>query len=402
MAAIAIQPISLPSSTLPLSTFEPTMYLIPPMALPNGTTASKENHLAQGNAASPNHLDIARPKTPVRSSSLQETTSHGLDNPPSSHEQANGSARPSRHSAPPPPLDRQNSAEAEARRVQETYARIDAIGGVPRDGFVDGVELTRERRTDATINGYLSASNSGVGLDSSEAAGDSSGGVVRSRTVSARSNGYTAASTAEEEKAELDLLQKTDRYGFFNPTFGHSRVVLLPKAEAEDLPPKKPLKSAGKNRSDAPAAASVELPSPYLSMDGKTRSSTIGGSSSLSTLASTSTSATQRSKELARADKWFTEMLVPNTKDQGGNVTSWRLRESVDEKRLRRRVCKGIPDRWRSAAWEALIRRRREMQRDGRGKGKDRENEQLERDYHVRDATVAKARIPSETLADNP
>lgn len=43
-----------------------------------------------------------------------------------------------------------------------------------------------------------------------------------------------------------------------------------------------------------------------------------------------------------------------SSRDRGGNVESWGVKPSKAHK-LRRRVYKGIPDRWRSAAWEALM-----------------------------------------------
>lgn len=50
-------------------------------------------------------------------------------------------------------------------------------------------------------------------------------------------------------------------------------------------------------------------------------------------------------------------MIIPFTRDQGGNIESWGIREGVPDKKLRRRVYKGVPDRWRSATWVILVRR---------------------------------------------
>jgi hypothetical protein len=49
-------------------------------------------------------------------------------------------------------------------------------------------------------------------------------------------------------------------------------------------------------------------------------------------------------------------MLVPQKQDAGSNVDSWLIRPSKEGK-LRRRIYKGIPDRWRRAAWDLLISR---------------------------------------------
>ena len=47
-------------------------------------------------------------------------------------------------------------------------------------------------------------------------------------------------------------------------------------------------------------------------------------------------------------------MLIPDSRDEGGNVEVWGIRASKEHK-LRERTFKGIPDCWRSAAWEVLM-----------------------------------------------
>lgn len=60
-------------------------------------------------------------------------------------------------------------------------------------------------------------------------------------------------------------------------------------------------------------------------------------------------------KEASRIAKW-TRMLLPERRDQGGNIESWSIKPSKETK-LRERTYKGIPDRWRSAAWELFMTR---------------------------------------------
>lgn len=62
-------------------------------------------------------------------------------------------------------------------------------------------------------------------------------------------------------------------------------------------------------------------------------------------------------------------MLEPRAWDHGGNVEIWGVKPSKENK-LRERTFKGIPDRWRGAIWESLMRRysrtgQREMRRLG-------------------------------------
>jgi hypothetical protein len=52
-------------------------------------------------------------------------------------------------------------------------------------------------------------------------------------------------------------------------------------------------------------------------------------------------------------EKWG-RMLEPRSRDAGENVQMWAIKAAKVHK-LSRRAFKGIPDRWRSAAWLALI-----------------------------------------------
>jgi len=60
-------------------------------------------------------------------------------------------------------------------------------------------------------------------------------------------------------------------------------------------------------------------------------------------------------KESSRIFKW-TRMLIPQKREHGGNVESWRIKPSKEAK-FRERIYKGIPDRWRRAAWDLLMSR---------------------------------------------
>ena len=56
-------------------------------------------------------------------------------------------------------------------------------------------------------------------------------------------------------------------------------------------------------------------------------------------------------------EKW-TEMMRPRNRDSGGNVAQWSPDGGgADDATFRRRVWKGIPDRWRSAAWQMMVDR---------------------------------------------
>lgn len=49
-------------------------------------------------------------------------------------------------------------------------------------------------------------------------------------------------------------------------------------------------------------------------------------------------------------------MLVPQKRGVGGNVERWDVRRGKEAK-LRSRTYKGVPDRWRRAAWDLMLAR---------------------------------------------
>jgi hypothetical protein len=335
--------------------------------------------------------------------------------------------------APPSNLEppKEDHIASDSLLVQKTYARIDEIGGIPGDGFVEGVELTRERRTQASINGYLdpilaaswgpssstdrmSDTPTSISRRRSEGASTSflSVNEVRDRRPSVpsdRSRKVSAASRAasskapQEEQAELEFLQKVDRYGFFTPAYlttTSGRLVLLAKERCLELP-RAPLKAKSNPKARSKADS---LPLPYISLPagsahpspGSTRnnspraslqppdSNAMSASTSLSSLHSLSGRPLAQSvngqKEPIRMLKWYDEMLVPARKDAGGNVAAWRFSDEMknNEVKLSRRIRKGIPDRWRLAAWEALCTRMMDKTQKGP------EQAILERRFYVR------------------
>ncbi|KAG1771237.1 RabGAP/TBC [Suillus occidentalis] len=126
----------------------------------------------------------------------------------------------------------------------------------------------------------------------------------------------------ELEAEELNVLSSLDRYGFFIVP-SHDRLVLLPSG-----PLLKRLASvrAGPKLAPSHAVSVSSLPA-----------------------------ASSPLKEQMRVAKWD-RMLEVLSRDDGGNVESWGIKASKAHK-LRQRVYKGIPDRWRRAAWEVLMNR---------------------------------------------
>jgi USP6 N-terminal-like protein len=95
----------------------------------------------------------------------------------------------------------------------------------------------------------------------------------------------------------------------------------------------------------------------------------------LTSLPATVESAENREREERRIAKWG-RMLVPAVRDSGANIAKWRIEERKERKLqvsilcmlvflipidisfLQERVFKGIPDRWRAAAWYTLMEQR--------------------------------------------
>ncbi|GJE89493.1 rab-GTPase-TBC domain-containing protein [Phanerochaete sordida] len=201
-------------------------------------------------------------------------------------------------------LVRSEGEDADAFHVRSTYAQLDMIG-VKGDGVEEGVERTRAR-----VGGSRQSE-----LRAEEALGD---GTEKTRELTPQ---------------EVQLLSSLDRYGFF-VTPSHDRLILLPAA-----PLAKPLARVSTPTTSCSPSA------PLLRSQPPTQPPV---------------------KELSRTAKWQ-RMLVADVRDEGGNVEVWSIKPSKEPK-LRERTFKGIPDCWRSAAWEVLMNRftksgRRELRR---------------------------------------
>lgn len=246
--------------------------------------------------ASPAPLELlSPPRTPKTPQSL-----------PLKHKNVYDSdAQPSKTSLVP-----SEGEDMDAFHVRNTYAQLD-MSGVKGDGYEEGVERTRARV------GTSRASQ----LNADEALGDGS------------------EKTQELNPKEIQTLASLDRYvsflsklvtlysyilsyGFFTVP-SHDRLVLLEAALL--LKPLSPV-TAGSPSAPSQAKSLSTLPPPSKPI-----------------------------KEASRIEKW-TRMLIPHTRDQGANIETWRIKPSKESK-LRERTYKGIPDRWRAAAWDLLMSR---------------------------------------------
>ncbi|KAE8232158.1 hypothetical protein CF326_g2808 [Tilletia indica] len=146
--------------------------------------------------------------------------------------------------------------------------------------------------------------------------------------TSASAPPVTAKATKKQEEERLldERLRITDRYGFFAnslATSSHAKAVVLP--------------------------SNSEIPDPVRTV-----------------LLRREHESALRQRERIRIDKWA-RMLTVSERDDGGNAILYTFRDKAGigsvagtgrSKKLRRRCYKGIPDRWRSVAWLALLERR--------------------------------------------
>ncbi|EUC53582.1 Rab-GTPase-TBC domain protein [Rhizoctonia solani AG-3 Rhs1AP] len=189
---------------------------------------------------------------------------------------------------------RHSNEDADAFRVRATYAKLEAEG-VPGDGWLEGVERTRTRVVSAASAAVLEAT---------------------------RGTGGKGSDVSAEEEARL---KSTDRYGFFvTPTPKHEgRLALLPALPLKTFAsPHKPV--------------SIPLPTslPNLPPISRIPPPTVSP------------------RENTRVGKWE-RMLVPAASGGVGGE-GWKWNPQKVKKRAER-VFKGIPDRWRGAAWGTLV-----------------------------------------------
>jgi len=175
--------------------------------------------------------------------------------------------------------------------VRSTYAQLDILG-VKGDGIEEGVERTRARV----------------------------GGSRESETKAMNAVGDEYEKRRDLSPQELQILSSLDRYGFFALP-SHDRLVLLP-TPAHLKPLSRISRVVTSANASPPILSSLPLPRPPIHED-------------------------------ERMEKWG-RMLEPRSRDTGGNVQTWGVNPAKEHK-LSRRAFKGIPDRWRSAAWLASI-----------------------------------------------
>lgn len=164
---------------------------------------------------------------------------------------------------------------------------------------------------------------------------------------------------------EQQFLSSLDRYGFVDtPAQARSegRLAFVPAAPFGKVPKVRVRSSFGgekKKKKVSPAKGEPPGPSmpPAKHPDNSERTK-------------------QRRKEEERVSKWLRMMTVAK-RDSGHNAIAWRWSSEEGEK-YRTRIYKGIPDRWRMAAWWTLAEER------AKAGSRVPNHESLEADYQSR------------------
>ncbi|ODO06655.1 hypothetical protein I350_04013 [Cryptococcus amylolentus CBS 6273] len=215
--------------------------------------------------------------------------------------------------------------EEDAFHVRSTYARLDAEG-VHGDGWDQGVERTR-------------------------------GGPAM---LNHRATMLFATKSGDLPEKEKQYLSSLDRYGFVKEPHrnrSESRLASIPSAALSKVPklpshsplsgkpPVEPTNNFGPSNGTCPTANPPQSPS----LDGREEDRA-------------------KRKETERVGKWARMMKVKK-RDPGGNIAEWDWSHEGQGAKLQNRVYKGIPDRWRMAAWWTLSDGQAQQWK-GKGKGK--------------------------------
>ncbi|KAH8917642.1 RabGAP/TBC [Atractiella rhizophila] len=257
--------------------------------------------------------------------------------------------------------------ESDNNKIRLLYAKLD-VEGVEGDGYEAGKERTREGRV--------------LGL------GKRKSGEMRGVK---RKSSVAAFDAVDRWNKELEVLRRVDRYGFLSPNPSgspdapsqieggstvshrsqHGRLAVLPKAPYLRIPKLKDLQRA------------QQLHPPSSNSRPNSLASSKASSANIQTSASTvpSNATAETMKEIDRIAKWEKMLHVAGRggAGRGGDVgrQKWTIAEEFkgfDDKtrkhtvkpKFRKRVYKGIPDRWRQAAWDAMIDLRLNNERDRR------------------------------------
>lgn len=204
----------------------------------------------------------------------------------------------------------EDDEEPESYFVRNTYAQLD-VTGVKGDGYEDGVERTRAKLGHDRRSVQLAAVNNAKDPVLSD---------IPEKELTVLSNVDRLVFPSSPLCSSLTSL----RYGFFSEP-SHERVVILHS------------NYFAKNLQRVARATTTGPPSPVV----------------LSAMPKPPE--VPKDVERRRIVKW-SQMLESEKRDNGGNVSVWRVNFGK-EKKLRSRVFKGIPDAWRAAAWEVLIGR---------------------------------------------
>ncbi|GAK68265.1 rabGAP/TBC [Moesziomyces antarcticus] len=228
------------------------------------------------------------------------------------------------------------------------------------NGRINGHVPPRLNNSDSTRSALSQLSSQSTHADPHV---DGRAAVVAAQLADTSVSKATFLSTNERERRQAvadkkrqETIANIDRYGFFSGLPGnvHHKATLLSSSLFLAPFPRKAVKL--RTSRSLPMPSSLAHPSAASSIANEA-----GGDADPSHevhQVRAAADAAHRQREQERIAKW-TRMLTVKDRDPGLNAVEFDFANGVD-RRLRRRVFKGIPDSWRAAAWSALLQRRRQ------------------------------------------
>lgn len=274
--------------------------------------------------------------------------------------------------------DSHPSADSSANHAA-TSLTTDSINTTPNNSEIGGEnraakqqgEQSAHSSVDATrpiVNPTFGASTSSLGSHSNE----------NESVIGPLQNGEERAAHHHNHDEEIDverneLMKKIDRYGFFprdetqtGNSFARSRMTILPEAALSKVPKRRimlPTSSSRQGLSGRKKNSWMdEKQSAQRSYDASgSNDDDEGDELHLRNLQAViqhraSKELAIREREALRTAKW--DHMLDVCRDADGKPQFLLADEVYRSKKLKRRVYKGIPDRWRAAVWWALLRSR--------------------------------------------
>lgn len=272
--------------------------------------------------------------------------------------------------------DSHPSADSSANHAAISLTN-DSINTTPNVSEGGGENRTANQQNDKSAHSSVDAARPIIN-PTFDASTSSLGSHSNESVVGPLQNGEERAAHHHGHDEEIDverneLMKKIDRYGFFpqdeiqsGNSFARSRMTILPEAALNKIPKRRIMLSASSSRQGLSGRKKNSWTDEKQSAQ---KSYDLSGSNDENEQQEIHSRKLQAviqhraSKELAirkrealRTAKW--DHMLDVSRDSDGKPQFLLSDEVYKSKKLKRRVYKGIPDRWRAAVWWALLKSR--------------------------------------------